>query len=163
MTKPIDTGLRGIVMRRFALMCGAMLLACGVAFAAGTQGHRPTIDLFAPPPSGVAVFTISGVPVTNVPDNARVVELDRTARLDLRLSRGVPNNKQAAIKMVKKRARRLKDEYGAAYTGLLRAWRLGVEKVPAVVVDGQYVVYGQADVAQALARIRNARKQEATP
>jgi integrating conjugative element protein (TIGR03757 family) len=40
------------------------------------------------------------------------------------------------------------------------AWGLGVAKVPAVVVDRRYVVYGQPDAARALARIEQYRRTQ---
>ncbi|MFY0038678.1 DUF1525 domain-containing protein [Acinetobacter baumannii] len=36
------------------------------------------------------------------------------------------------------------------------AWSLGVEKIPAVVVDRQYVVYGEPDVPRAVELIAKA-------
>lgn len=38
------------------------------------------------------------------------------------------------------------------------AWSLGIEKIPAVVVDRQYVVYGEPDVSRALELIAKARR-----
>lgn len=106
------------------------------------------------------VFTTAGVPVTHVPDNVTVVELDKPSRLDQQLSQGLPDEKDAAAQAVQNRLQGFKKAYGQAYSGLLRAWRLGVTKVPAVVVDGQYVVYGQPDVAAALAEIQQADARE---
>ena len=137
------TGTVGVVMRTLTPIVAMALLLWSVAAAAGVE-----------------VFTIAGIPVTHVPDGATVVELDAPARLDHRLSMDLPDDRDAAIRIVKQRLGRLKDDYGAAYHGLLRAWHLGVEQVPAVVVDGTYVVYGQPDVARAIARIREARAQE---
>lgn len=37
------------------------------------------------------------------------------------------------------------------YREVVRAWELGVKKVPAVVFDDQDVVYGTADIAPATA------------
>lgn len=102
------------------------------------------------------VFTIAGEPVTHVPDGVTVVELDKPSRLDKQLSEGLPNNKAAAAKVVQQRLSGFKNAYGEAYRGLIRAWRLGIKRVPAVVVDGQYVVYGQPDVAAAVAEIHHA-------
>ncbi len=109
------------------------------------------------------VFTLAGLPVTNVPDHAAVFELDAPARLDKRLSDGLPADQAAAAKMVQQRLHGFKKAYGEAYRGLLRAWRLGVERVPAVVVDGEYVVYGEPDVQAALTEIRAAARQEERP
>ncbi|WP_204353751.1 TIGR03757 family integrating conjugative element protein [Salinisphaera orenii] len=126
----------------YRLAWGVVLAATGIA-AAGTA---PRVD----------VYTVAGQPVTHVPDRAHVIELDKPARLDRRLSTGLPSNQQAAIAQVRKRLAHFKAAYGRAYRGLERAYRLGVKKVPAVVVGGQYVVYGQPNVAQALDTIRTA-------
>lgn len=109
--------------------------------------------------SRIEVFTIASLPVTRVPEHATVIELDRAERLDQRLSQALPDNRAAAIRTVKQRLDEFKDTYVRAYRGLVRAWRLGVKQVPAVVVDGQYVVYGETNVARALEVIRN--RQEA--
>ena len=45
-----------------------------------------------------------------------------------------------------------------AYQGVADAWGLGIAKIPAVVVDRRYVVYGEADVARALAHIEEYRR-----
>lgn len=116
--------------------------------------------------AGVEVFTIAGLPVTNAPDDAAIVELDGPARLDAQLSQGLPADPDQARQAMRERVSRpdwpeMKARYHSAYTGLTRAWILGVTKVPAVVVDGRFVVYGQPDVAQALSEID--RAQEGQP
>lgn len=110
--------------------------------------------------AGTEVFTVAGVPVTHVPDGVTVVELDKPSRLDKQLSQGLPDTKDAAARAVQKRLPNFKKAYGPAYRGLVRAWRLGVAKVPAVVVDGEYVVYGQPDVTAAVAEIHRAKSRE---
>lgn len=126
-----------------AILMGTTLLAAAGTTAAQTE-----------------VFTVAGQPATHVPDGVNVVEIDKPSRLDKQLSDGLPHDKAAAAKAVQKRLSSYKTNYGDAYDGLLRAWRLGVKRVPAVVVDGQYVVYGQSDVKAAVAEIRNARDSE---
>lgn len=118
--------------------------------------------------AGVEVFTVAGEPVTHVPDNAVVIELDATARLDDQLSQGLPQDPQQAQQLIESRMKTPEGQailkhYERLYTGLARAWMLGVTKVPAVVVDSRYVVYGQPNVAQALDEIRQARSLETTP
>lgn len=129
-----------------------------VAIALITLAALPSIAL-----AQVEVFTLAGLPVTQVPADATVVELDAPARLDQRLSQGLPADPKAAAAIVRRRLKSFKARYGTAYRGLVRAWQLGVAKVPAVVVDGQYVVYGRPDVATALAALRRARHTETTP
>ncbi|HEP9542705.1 TPA: DUF1525 domain-containing protein, partial [Pseudomonas aeruginosa] len=48
----------------------------------------------------------------------------------------------------------------SAYQGVADAWGLGVAKVPAVVVDRRYVIYGEPDVALALSRIARYRREQ---
>tara|TARA_B100000378_G_scaffold269486_1_gene257584 strand:- start:519 stop:899 length:381 start_codon:yes stop_codon:yes gene_type:complete len=116
--------------------------------------------------AGVEVFTIAGLPVTNAPENTPIVELDAPARLDAQISQGLPGDPDQARQAMRERVSRpdwpeMKARYQSAYTGLTRAWMLGIEKVPAVVVDGQYVVYGEPNVARALSTIDQAKRQEA--
>lgn len=46
-----------------------------------------------------------------------------------------------------------------AYQGIIRAWQLGVERWPAVVVDDRLVVYGLTDTDRAVAEIARHRQQ----
>lgn len=112
--------------------------------------------------AGVEVFTVAGKPVTNAPDTAAVVELDAPARLDARISQDLPKTPDRARQALQPRMKgadwqaTLK-RYRAAYTGVARAWMLGVERLPAVVVDSRYVVYGEPNVGAALQEIEQAR------
>ncbi|WP_110689433.1 TIGR03757 family integrating conjugative element protein [Salinicola endophyticus] len=112
--------------------------------------------------AGVEVFTTADEPVINVPSDAAVIELDAPARLDARISQDLPADPKRAEQILKARMskpgwQQTLQKYGQLYQGLARAWMLGVEKLPAVVVDSRYVVYGQADVGAALQEIRQAR------
>ena len=99
-----------------------------------------------------------------VPANVRVVELDAPARIESELASDLPTDPVQAAAIVQQRLtdggtelqRRLTD----AYRGVTDAWSLGVSKIPAVVVDRRYVVYGEPDVSRALARIEEYRRTE---
>ncbi|HGM9972055.1 TPA: TIGR03757 family integrating conjugative element protein, partial [Proteus mirabilis] len=47
-----------------------------------------------------------------------------------------------------------------AYQGVIQAWELGVTRLPAVVVDAQWVVYGTTDIEQAVTQIQQYREQQ---
>ncbi|MEN1465372.1 DUF1525 domain-containing protein, partial [Pseudomonas aeruginosa] len=47
-----------------------------------------------------------------------------------------------------------------AYQGVTDAWSLDVTTIPAVVVDQRFVVYGEPDVARAVARIEQHRRTQ---
>jgi len=54
----------------------------------------------------------------------------------------------------------LQRRIATAYQGVADAWSLGITTIPAVVVDQRYVVYGEPDVARAIARIEQHRRAE---
>ena len=54
----------------------------------------------------------------------------------------------------------LQRRLASAYQGVTDAWSLGITSLPAVVVDQRYVVYGEPDVARAVARIEQHRRPQ---
>lgn len=98
----------------------------------------------------------------NVPPGVRLIRLDDQLRLEAQLSRSLPSNPTqaslAAQQMLNSpEGARLLAELASAQQGAADAWSIGVTKLPAVVVDRQYVVYGQSDVAAAIKEIEAAR------
>ncbi|MDR0770572.1 MAG: TIGR03757 family integrating conjugative element protein [Burkholderiales bacterium] len=114
-------------------------------------------------PAEVLVFTDSAHPVRNTGE-AKVFVLDRVVQIEREMSIGLPANIDEAEKIARAQlespegVKRI-EELSHAYQGLMMAWQLGVSKIPAVVVDGQYVVYGQPDVMLAVRRIADKRNQ----
>lgn len=104
----------------------------------------------------VLVVTDSSHPVQST-SGVRVIELDLPERIEAELAAGLPNDPSRAAALVQQRLRdggqALQRRIGTAYQGVADAWGLGIAKVPAVVVDRRYVVYGEPDVARAVARI----------
>lgn len=105
--------------------------------------------------------TDRSVPV-NAPTNTRVILLDDQQRLEELLSNELPANPSQAAATVQSyltspAGRRLQRDLNHAQQGVTDAWSLGIEKIPAVVVDRQYVVYGETDVTKAVERINQAR------
>lgn len=93
---------------------------------------------------------------------ARVVLLDAPDRLEQKLSEGLPADPHQAVAIMQQRmrsasAQQLGRDLARAHQDVADAWSLGVAKLPAVVVDRQYVVYGQPDVAAAMASIERYR------
>lgn len=106
-------------------------------------GHRPTHPI-------------------KVTQSARLIELDAPARIEAELAAHLPTGPQQATAIVQ---RRLKDggtdlhrRLATAYQGVIDAWRLGIAKIPTVVVDQRYVVYGETDVDRAVSRIEQFRR-----
>lgn len=112
----------------------------------------------------VHVFTDSNHPV-QASQGVPVLLLDAPARIEAGLSAGVPTDPGQAAAVMRQRlgsgGATLQRQLGQAYQGVVQAWGLGIAKLPAVVVNGRYVVYGEPDVDRALARI--AAYREAQP
>lgn len=108
----------------------------------------------------VKVYTIRSIAV-NATAEATVVELDTAGALEAELSAELPADPARAVAVARERLRLggndLQRSLAAAYEQIAEAWSLGITTLPAVVVDRRYVVYGETDVAKALARIETWR------
>lgn len=129
--------------RAVAVLCGAI---------ASVTSHAETW-----------VITDSAHPV-NLPAGVgiRLIQLDEQHRLEEQLSHLLPANPQMAAVAAQKvlngpEGARIQQDLIKAQQGLTDAWSVGVEKLPAVVVDRKYVVYGQPNVALALRAIEHSR------
>ncbi|OCX98370.1 TIGR03757 family integrating conjugative element protein [Stutzerimonas sp. R40042] len=104
----------------------------------------------------VLVITDSRHPV-QAPAGVRVIELDQPANIEAELTARLPADPAQAEALVRQRlldgGADLQRRIRQAYQGVADAWGLGIVKIPAVVVDRRYVVYGEPDVAHAVARI----------
>lgn len=104
----------------------------------------------------VLVVTDSRHPIQAM-GGERVIELDLPARIEAELSTGLPADPGRAEAIMQQRLREGKEtlqrRIGRAYQGVAEAWGLGIAKVPAAVVDRRYVIYGEPNVARAVARI----------
>jgi integrating conjugative element protein (TIGR03757 family) len=95
----------------------------------------------------------------------RVILLDEPDRLQQKLSQGLPADPQQAMAIVRQRlqsadGQRLQKDLAIAQQGTADAWSLGIAKVPAVVIDRQFVIYGEPNVPlaeQQIARYRGSR------
>lgn len=91
----------------------------------------------------------------------RLIKLDAPARIEADLSSRLSNDPGEAQAQVRGRMRGdVHQRLLQAYQDITEAWRLGVTKIPAVVVDGRYVVYGEPDVARAVDRVGQWRRAQ---
>jgi integrating conjugative element protein (TIGR03757 family) len=93
--------------------------------------------------------------------DVRIIELDAPARAEADLAAQLPSNRRQAAATVRKRLKSggadLHRRLAVAYQGVIDAWSLGIAKLPAIVVDRQYVVYGEPNVDRAVSRINEYR------
>jgi integrating conjugative element protein (TIGR03757 family) len=111
----------------------------------------------------IIVVTDSHHPV-QAPAGAQIIELDRPSRIESELAAYLPAAPTHSAALVQQRlkdgGRTLQQRIGTAYQGIVDAWSLGVTTIPAVIVDQRYVVYGEPDVAKAVALIEAHRRTQ---
>lgn len=142
----------------FCFASGWRTLGLAVALPASLAVFSPAT--FA---ADVVVVTDSRHPVKTM-GGERLIELDEAPRIEAELSANLPTNPDQATALVKRRLTQggtdLQRRIATAYQGVTDAWSLGITTIPAVVVDQRYVVYGESDVARAIARIEQHRRTE---
>lgn len=98
----------------------------------------------------VEVFTDSRFPVVGGTDNATVYVIDRIDQLQQELSKDLPRNpetaKQLALTRFQRMDNHLSSELENASKGLVQAMQYGIDRCPAMVFDGQAVIYGVTDI-----------------
>jgi len=111
----------------------------------------------------VLVFTDQRHPVF-VSNDVPVIYLDAAAEIEAELASGLPADPQRAETIARQRlsdgGTNLQARLASAYQGVVDAWNLGISKLPAVVVEGRYVVYGDTDVARATVTIEAYRRAQ---
>lgn len=111
----------------------------------------------------ILVVTDSRHPV-QAASGIRLIGLDHPARLQAELGAHLPADPSRGAALVQQRLKsgglELQQRLGAAYQGIVDAWSLGVTTIPAVIVDHRYVVYGEPDVAKAVALIEAHRRTQ---
>lgn len=110
------------------------------------------------------VVTDRAHPVINTA-NHRLILLDEQRRLEADLTSRLPSEQTLAAATIQAylaspEGTCFQQELTQAQQGITDAWSVGVEKIPAVVVDRRYVVYGVADVAKAIALVDRARSAQ---
>ncbi|MBA4243687.1 MAG: TIGR03757 family integrating conjugative element protein [Pseudomonas sp.] len=111
----------------------------------------------------ILVVTDSQNPVRATSD-VQLIELDQPARIKAELGAHLPADPARSAALVQRRLKEggnaLQARLGTAYQGVVDAWSLGVTTIPAVIVDRRYVVYGEPDVAKAVALIKAHRRAQ---
>jgi integrating conjugative element protein (TIGR03757 family) len=94
-------------------------------------------------------------------ENIQTINLDLPSILEAKLSNALPATSSEAQAIVSQRLTpELTAKLTQAHQDITEAWSMGITKVPAVVVDRKYVVYGETNVQRALDRIEVYRRAE---
>ncbi len=138
---------------RFCLCLCALILAISdtsadpavprIALEVFTTSQRPVVAL-APKSATNALFDYA----------VTVYEIDGLQFIERKLSHDLPIDRGQSQHLAMQRLRRLEEPevrgMRAAAMGLAKAMQYGIDRTPAVVFDGEAVVYGMADVSAAV-------------
>ena len=124
----------------------------------------------SPSPS-VIVITSDERPVNvaSVPNvHITVFNLDDVRTIEDQLGKGLPADKQLAKAIVQQRIAeigqpQLNESIRSAYQGISLAMRYGIDRYPAIVIDGRVIVYGVVNVATALAYYEQWQQSQVSP
>ncbi|BEO64151.1 integrating conjugative element protein [Serratia marcescens] len=104
--------------------------------------------------AGTVLYTDTYHPPMNTDASVSVIYLDGPEQLQAQLFGELSSNpddaqRQAQAVLQSPQWQTHEQALATVYRAVVRAWELGVKKVPAVVFDDKEVVYGTADVARA--------------
>jgi len=135
-----------------ACLPAALSAAAQPAQGATAIVRTPTGPVAAP--HRVEVFVNSAMLLTHA-DGATVYLLDGLQLLEAQLSQGLPSTEAEAARVARERVQRLGGQLQAraanAAQGMVLAAQYGIDRIPAVVIDGRAIVYGMTDVQKAVA------------
>jgi len=123
------------------------------------------------PPTSVEVFTtteqaVSGASAIDfkqqIPNiNLQVYRLDGNRQMQLTLSGNLPNDAEAAKRIVLQRVQQMDEPSTAlmqqAAIGLAKVIQYGIDRYPVIVFNGESVIYDVTDSGEALRRYRRWR------
>lgn len=127
-------------------MMRAALASLVLAVLAGQAGAQAitTVEVFA------NSATLVRQPQQPPPFVVKVYRLDGMAQLETQLSAGLPQTEAAAMAYMKQHEqeirRRYKDQINNAAAGMSLAIQYRLDRLPAVVINKNKVIYGIADV-----------------
>jgi len=117
-------------------------------------GERSTVEIFTSTDS----LTYIGFKSDESVNTVHVYEIDGIERFEAGLSCGLPDDPRAARHMALERVGQVDaaqmERVQRAALGLSKAVQYGIDRYPAIVFDGQAVVFGVDDVREAIDRYR---------
>lgn len=125
----------------------------------------PVLFFAADAPAQTVIYTTAQQPVINHEPGILVQVLENVNELEQTLFPALSQNPQQAEQQARLRMQQAdwktqEARLTQAYQSLLDAYTQGIKKVPAVVFDDRYVVYGTTDVELAQQRFDDWREQQ---
>ncbi len=130
--------------------------------------------LMAMTPTSIEIFTTIDQPISAIdtfvathPEiDVRIHKLDAIKQLEGKLSQGLSADLDKAKRLVLRKLQQLskatRSQLEHSARSLAKAVQYGIEKYPAIVFDGELVVYGLTDLSAALMHYRHRQAGEAS-
>ncbi len=137
----------------------AVFLSFGdVAWAASETNEPVRVEVFTAQDLPTQPVRRGDAVLASAPMMIEVYSLDGIERFEAILSEQLPTDPNAARRAALKRASQVDaeriEETQRAAVGLVRAAEYGIDRYPAIVFDGQAVLYGVTDLGEALRHYR---------
>jgi len=138
-----------------------ILLPASVAVALLTgsvaqAGHPNLVEVFTTTESSVTDQVAINSQAVHGETEFHVYELDGIQRVEAKLSEGLTADPEESKQVVLQRFQQLNEDDRArmqrAAMGLAKAMQYGIDRYPAIVFDGDVVIYGMTDIGEALHR-----------
>lgn len=105
------------------------------------------------------IFTNNNNLLLGTPTNTVIYNLDDPERLISNAFSSLPSDRKTAEKhsqkvMSSKNWQQQDAALRESFKGVIKAWSLGIEKVPAIVMEGRFVVYGTTNVEVAREKLK---------
>ena len=135
----------------------AALLGTGMAHADPSHQETLLVEVFTTTDRGVQWEPLVGTKEDRQ-INLHIFELDGIQQSEARLSNNLPADPKQSKQVALQRIQQLDEQATAAVqnaaVGLAKAMQYGVDRYPAIVFDGEVVVYGLTDLSTALDHYR---------
>ena len=147
-------------IRRFASSFPFVVFAASLPFGDAASAAPEEVT-----PIRIEVFTAGDRPIQQPASDdiaslppIELYEIDGVTRLEAELSDGLADNPETARRLVQERFGKIDgprfDVACQSAAGLINAAEYGVDRYPAIVFDGDAVVYGITDIGEALRHYR---------
>ena len=142
----------------FIMLMLAAVIGFSPVHAASTNQQALSVEVFTTADREVQWELEDETKAADQNIDLQVYELDGIQRFETQLSSNLPTNPDRSKQIAMQRIQQLDEQAMAAVkntaVGLAKAMQYGVDRYPAVVFDGEVVVYGMTDINSALDHYR---------
>ena len=125
-------------------------------------GNSSQATRTAVPIRSIEVFANSSMLITPKGTDAKIYWMDGIARMGDELSKGLPKTEKEAMAYMAEKRPAIEQKYrphiANAGRGITLGMKYGIEKIPAIVINQESVIYGLTDVNEAIAHFQKVKQ-----